>query len=43
MKKTKIDWWGCTVNPIVGCPNGHIICKSFENENRIRVQVVKKF
>lgn len=22
MKKTKIDWCDCTVNPVIGCKNG---------------------
>ena len=26
MKKTKIDWCDCTVNPVVGCPNGCDYC-----------------
>ena len=26
MKKTKIDWCDCTVNPVVGCPNGCKYC-----------------
>ena len=26
MKKTKIDWCDCTVNPVVGCPNGCAYC-----------------
>ena len=26
MKKTKIDWCDCTVNPVVGCPNGCEYC-----------------
>lgn len=26
MKTTKIDWCDCTVNPVVGCPNGCAYC-----------------
>ena len=26
MKKTKIDWCDCTINPVVGCPNGCNYC-----------------
>lgn len=26
MKKTKIDWCDCTINPVVGCPNGCKYC-----------------
>lgn len=26
MKKTRIDWCDCTVNPVVGCPNGCEYC-----------------
>lgn len=26
MKKTKIDWCDCTVNPTIGCPNGCAYC-----------------
>lgn len=26
MKKTKIDWCDCTVNPVVGCKNGCTYC-----------------
>lgn len=26
MKTTKIDWCDCTVNPVVGCPNGCKYC-----------------
>lgn len=26
MKKTKIDWCDCTVNPVIGCPNGCEYC-----------------
>ncbi len=26
MKKTKIDWCDCTVNPVVGCKNGCAYC-----------------
>lgn len=26
MKKTKIDWCDCTVNPVMGCPNGCKYC-----------------
>lgn len=26
MKKTKIDWCDCEVNPVVGCPNGCEYC-----------------
>lgn len=26
MNKTKIDWCDCTINPVVGCPNGCEYC-----------------
>ena len=26
MNKTKIDWCDCTINPVVGCPNGCKYC-----------------
>ena len=26
MKKTKIDWCDCTVNPVIGCKNGCVYC-----------------
>ena len=26
MKKTKIDWCDCTVNPVIGCKNGCAYC-----------------
>lgn len=26
MKKTKIDWCDCTINPVVGCPRGCEYC-----------------
>lgn len=34
MKKTKIDWCDCTVNPVVGCPNGCEYCYAKAMNNR---------
>ena len=33
MKQTKIDWCDCTINPVVGCPNGCKYCYA-ERMNR---------
>ena len=33
MNKTKIDWCDCTINPVVGCPNGCKYCYA-ERMNR---------
>ena len=31
MKKTKIDWCDCTINPVVGCKNGCKYCYAARN------------
>lgn len=36
MKGTKIDWCDCTVNPIVGCPNGCAYCYARKINDRFR-------
>ena len=41
MKKTKIEWCDCTVNPVVGCKNG---CKYCYGERiNIRFHIVKNW
>lgn len=34
MKKTKIDWCDCTINPVVGCKNGCTYCYARKLNNR---------
>lgn len=34
MNKTKIDWCDCTVNPVVGCPNGCEYCYAHSINDR---------
>lgn len=34
MKTTKIDWCNCTVNPVIGCPNGCRYCYGEVMNNR---------
>ena len=34
MKKTKIDWCDCTVNPVIGCPNGCEYCYARRQNDR---------
>lgn len=36
MNRTKIDWCDCTVNPVVGCPNGCEYCYARVQNNRFR-------
>lgn len=36
MKKTKIDWCDCTINPVVGCPRGCDYCYARKMNNRFR-------
>lgn len=37
MKKTKIDWCDCTVNPVVGCKNGCKYCYGEVINNRFKI------
>ena len=41
MKKTKIDWCDCTVNPVVGCKNGCKYC--YADKLNDRFHFVKNF
>lgn len=41
MKKTKIDWCDCTINPVVGCKNGCEYC--YANKMNDRFHFVKDF
>lgn len=41
MKSTKIDWCDCTVNPVMGCPNGCEYCYA-ERQNK-RFHYVKNW
>lgn len=34
MKKTKIDWCDCTINPVVGCPRGCSYCYAKKMNDR---------
>lgn len=36
MKSTKIDWCDCTVNPVVGCPNGCKYCYARKINTRFK-------
>ncbi len=36
MNKTKIDWCDCTVNPVVGCPNGCEYCYARKLNKRFK-------
>lgn len=36
MKKTKIDWCDCTVNPVVGCPRGCDYCYARKMNDRFK-------
>lgn len=37
MKKTKIDWCDCTINPVVGCPNGCPYCYARKINDRFHI------
>lgn len=37
MKKTKIDWCDCTVNPVVGCKNGCEYCYAKKINDRFKI------
>lgn len=37
MKKTKIDWCDCTINPVVGCQNGCKYCYGEKINNRFHI------
>lgn len=41
MKKTKIEWCDCTINPVVGCKNGcpYPDCRGREYEKGINMEV----
>ena len=36
MKKTKIDWCDCTINPVVGCKNGCKYCYAEKINDRFK-------
>ena len=36
MKKTKIDWCDCTINPVVGCPRGCEYCYARKLNTRFK-------
>lgn len=36
MKKTKIDWCDCTINPVVGCPRGCEYCYACKMNKRFK-------
>jgi protein gp37 len=36
MKKTKIDWCDCTINPVIGCPRGCIYCYARKINDRFK-------
>ena len=36
MKKTKIDWCDCTINPVVGCPRGCEYCYARNMNDRFK-------
>ena len=36
MKKTKIDWYDCTINPVVGCKNGCKYCYGEKINDRFK-------
>lgn len=37
MKKTKIDWCDCTINPVVGCPNKCPYCYARKINDRFHI------
>lgn len=37
MKKTKIDWCDCTINPVVGCKNGCKYCYGEKINDRFKI------
>lgn len=41
MKKTKIDWCDCTINPVVGCQNGCKYC--YAEKINCRFHIVKNW